>query len=80
MFSGTFEHMDRATCEATAVKFGGTVSKKLDEVNYVVLGTKPGPKKLEEIQNKGVMTMNEAQFVGLIGAHFEEPPAKKTKK
>lgn len=81
MFSGTFERMDRTTCDATAVKFGATVSKKLDDVNCVVLGTKAGPKKLEEINSKGIKTMNESDFLGLIGAQFDsEPPTKKAKK
>ncbi|KAM0713771.1 hypothetical protein Q7P37_010733 [Cladosporium fusiforme] len=80
MFSGTFDRMDRNTCEATATKFGAAVSKKIDDVDYVILGTKPGQKKLDEISQKGVKTMKEQEFLDHIGAEFDEPPAKKAKK
>lgn len=80
LFTGTFESMDRATCEATAEKFGANVGKKITDVNYVVLGAKPGAKKLEEISSSGVKTMTEGEFLSMIEAEFEQPPAKKAKK
>ena len=72
--------MDRATCEATAEKFGAQVGKKIADVDYVVLGTKPGAKKTEEINNTGVKTMTEREFLDMIDAEFDElPPAKRVK-
>lgn len=41
-FTGTMEK-DRKTCEATARKYGGVVSGKIEDADYVVLGAKYVP-------------------------------------
>ncbi|KAF2165133.1 hypothetical protein M409DRAFT_56024 [Zasmidium cellare ATCC 36951] len=61
LFTGTFE-IDRKTCEATAITYGATLAKKLQDADWIVLGTKPGPKKVTEINENGYSTMNEAEF------------------
>lgn len=64
--------------QTTAEKYGATITKKLHEADYVIVGTKPGPKKLVEIEEKGIKTMTEKEFLQMIkdGA---EPPKKKLK-
>lgn len=49
LFTGTFNAMDRKTCEATAVKFGATLvsASKLAEADMIVLGVRAGQKKLD---------------------------------
>lgn len=79
VFTGTFTHMDHKTCVAATEKHGGEVVTKLTESDFIVLGTKPGPKKVEEIAKEGLRTMTEEEFYARIGADFE-PPAKKAKK
>lgn len=79
VFTGTFTHMDHKTCVAATEKHGGEIVTKLTESDFVVLGTKPGPKKVEEITKEGLRTMTEEEFYARIGADFE-PPAKKAKK
>lgn len=46
----------------------------------MVLGAKPGPKKLEQINKAGIKTMTEQEFLDLIkGEGGSEPPKKKVK-
>ena len=71
--------MDRSTFEQTVEKFGGTFTTKFVEATKIVLGEKPGSKKLEEISGKGYQTMTEEEFYGTIGAEYA-PAAKKAKK
>ncbi|KAK4505292.1 hypothetical protein PRZ48_003255 [Zasmidium cellare] len=65
LFTGTFE-IDRKSCEATAKTYGATLAKKLSDADYIVLGTKPGPKKVEEIEQNDYATMNEAEFFTML--------------
>lgn len=65
LFTGTFE-IDRKTCEATAQTYGAVLSKKLEDADYIVLGTRPGAKKLQQIQDDGLDTMTEAEFFHLL--------------
>jgi BRCT domain type II-containing protein len=73
--------MNRKTIEEAAVAYGGELVKKLDESDWIVLGTKPGPKKLEEINEKNLKTMTEQQFLEMLkgGGESQEPPKKKLK-
>lgn len=51
-------------------------------MDYVVLGTKPGPKKLEDIKKAGIPTMTEQEFMDRIKGEdgsSSEPPKKKVK-
>lgn len=68
--------MDRKTCENTVNTYGGDFVTKLAESDYVVLGNKPGPKKLEEINEGGLTTMTEDEFFNRIGAVLERPTKK----
>lgn len=65
LFTGTFD-IDRKTCEATAVKYGASIVKKLTDTDYVVLGAKPGPKKVDEIRENGLKTLSETEFYGML--------------
>ena len=75
---------DRPTMEATAIKHGGAIVKKLEETDWIILGKKPGDKKVEEIKAKGLKTMSEDQFVEMVKGGAEPtasagPPKKKVK-
>ena len=80
VFTGTME-VDRPTMEKAAVTYGGELVKKLDEADWIVLGTKPGAKKVDEINEKNLKTMTEAQFLEMLkgGGEPQEPPKKKLK-
>ena len=69
--------MDRKTCEATAKTHGAHIMgpTKLAECDMIVLGTRAGQKKLDEIEEKGLKTISEAEFIEMLG----EPPSKKRK-
>lgn len=76
--------MNRKTMEEAAETYGGEVGKanKLDEADWIVLGTKPGAAKLAEIDKKGLKTMTEQEFLDMLkdGAEpVQEPPKKKLK-
>ncbi|KAI9723748.1 MAG: hypothetical protein M1812_001048 [Candelaria pacifica] len=66
MFTGTLETMDRATSKKTAEKFGAKVVSKLEGTDFIVLGTGAGPKKLEEIEKKGLKTVSEKEFQDML--------------
>lgn len=68
--------MDRKTCEQTVTMYGGQFVTKVAESDFVVLGNKPGPKKLEEINDGGLTTMTEEEFFNRIGAVLERPTKK----
>nr|OQO19108.1 hypothetical protein B0A51_13483 [Rachicladosporium sp. CCFEE 5018]OQO30811.1 hypothetical protein B0A51_01472 [Rachicladosporium sp. CCFEE 5018] len=81
LFTGTFE-LDRKSCEAAAVKYGATLSKKIADCDYVILGAKPGPKKLVEIDDDNIKTATESEFFEWVvegGPNYSGPPAKKQK-
>ncbi|KAK4631134.1 hypothetical protein CLAFUW4_03487 [Fulvia fulva] len=62
-FTGTFKSMDRKTCEATAKVYGADIvsDKKLAEADLIVVGERPGTKKVDEIKEKSLKTINEAE-------------------
>ncbi|KAK8084433.1 replication factor C subunit 1 [Apiospora hydei] len=66
LFTGTFETMDRKTSVATAIKYGADVITKLEDTDYIVLGTRAGPKKLQEINEKELETINEEEFFQIL--------------
>lgn len=66
IFTGTFKTMDRKTCEQTAKQHGGQLTRKLADADYIVLGERAGPKKIEEIKKLGLTTINEQQFLKLL--------------
>ena len=65
LFTGTFK-IDRKTCEATAKTYGAEVIKKLEDTDYIILGTKPGQKKIDEINEKGLETITEDEFFEML--------------
>lgn len=75
LFTGTMT-ANRPEMEKAAVACGARIVKKLEDTDYVILGTKPGPKKVEEIEEKKLKTLTEAEFFEMMGA---EPPSKKQK-
>jgi BRCT domain type II-containing protein len=42
---------------------GASITRKIENCNYIVLGTKPGDTKLKEIESKEIPTVTEAEFV-----------------
>ncbi|KAK8131664.1 Chromosome transmission fidelity factor [Apiospora sp. TS-2023a] len=66
LFTGTFETMDRKTSIATAIQYGGQVVSKLEDTDYIVLGTRAGPKKLQEINEKELETITEEEFFQIL--------------
>ncbi|KAF2722847.1 hypothetical protein K431DRAFT_302391 [Polychaeton citri CBS 116435] len=62
IFTGTLETMDRATAKKAAEAHGAKVITKLEDTDFIVLGVKAGPKKLQEISEKGLKTVSEAEF------------------
>lgn len=66
LFTGTFETMDRNTSIATAKKYGADVVTKLEDTDYIVLGFRAGPKKLETINELELETITEQQFFDIL--------------
>ncbi len=73
IFTGTFSHMDRKTSKATTEKYGGHCISKLEDADYVVLGTQAGPKKLATIKEKNLTTISEDGFFSLINGEKPTP-------
>ncbi len=66
LFTGTFETMDRVTSIATAKKYGGDVVTKLEDTDYIVVGLRAGPKKLQTINELELETLTEEEFFGIL--------------
>ncbi|KAH8680658.1 hypothetical protein BX600DRAFT_444879 [Xylariales sp. PMI_506] len=66
LFTGTFETMDRKTSVATAITYGAEVITKLEDTDYIVIGTRAGPKKLQEINEKELETISEEEFFDIL--------------
>ena len=66
LFTGTMERMDRATSKKTAEAHGATVITKLADTDLIILGTRAGPKKLQEIEEKGLRTCTEEEFIAMV--------------
>ncbi|KAE8441558.1 hypothetical protein EG329_004677 [Mollisiaceae sp. DMI_Dod_QoI] len=61
--------MGRANAEKLVVLYGGKVSKSLSKnTSLVVVGNEAGPTKLEKIEDLGLKTVDEDEFVALIEA------------
>ncbi|KJX96111.1 hypothetical protein TI39_contig831g00016 [Zymoseptoria brevis] len=69
LFTGTFDSMDRAACETTAKSHGAKIvaPTKLAEADFIVLGTRAGQKKLDEIEAQQLKTITENDFLDMIG-------------
>ena len=66
LFTGTMETMDRVTSKKTAEAHGATVITRLADTDLIVLGTRAGPKKLQEIEDKGLRTCTEEEFIAMV--------------
>ncbi|KAI0132442.1 hypothetical protein BJ170DRAFT_613946 [Xylariales sp. AK1849] len=66
LFTGTFETMDRKTSIATAMKYGAEVISKLEDTDYIVIGTRAGLNKLREINEKELETISEEEFFQIL--------------
>ncbi|KAJ3474521.1 hypothetical protein NLG97_g9809 [Lecanicillium saksenae] len=58
--------MDRVTSIATAKKYGGDVVTKLEDTDYIVLGDRAGPKKLQVINELELETITEEEFFEIL--------------
>ena len=65
LFTGTFD-IDRKTSEATAVTYGAQVIKKLEDTDYIILGTRPGQKKIDTIEANNLDTITEEEFYDML--------------
>ena len=61
LFTGTFD-MDRKTCEASAVRAGATIATTVKSSDVVVFGKKPGQKKVDEVEERGIRNIDEVEF------------------
>lgn len=66
LFTGTFNTMDRVTSIATAKKYGADVITKLEDTDYIVLGDRAGPKKLQVINELELETITEEEFFDIL--------------
>ena len=66
LFTGTFETMDRVTSVATAKKYGADVVTKLEDTDYIVIGQRAGPKKLQTINELELETISEEEFFDIL--------------
>lgn len=68
LYTGTFTHFTREEIEKKIEANGGRlvsgVSKKLD---YLIVGEGAGPSKLKKAADLGVKTINEQEFIAMIG-------------
>ena len=67
VFTGTLKSMTRDEAKRIVLDLGGRVTNSVSRnVNYVVVGEKPGSKYRKALQ-LGVKTINEEEFLKLIG-------------
>lgn len=80
--SGTVQGQTRATAQKLLEDAGATYAKSLNKsVDLVVLGTNPGPDKLNKIADLGIDTCSFETLVEKLGLEVtSEPPKKKAKK
>ena len=67
MFTGGLNKMSRSEAKVLAENLGGkivsNVSKKVD---YLVVGSKPTNKKINEAKNLNVQNINEEEWIKLV--------------
>ena len=72
VFTGSLEHFSRDEAKEAVEREGGTVSNSVGKnVDYVVVGEKPGS-KYKRAQELGVKMINEQEFLKLLG---RKPPS-----
>lgn len=68
IISGTLESMDRETAEDKLRALGATVTSGVTKTTTALItGNKPGKGKTDKAAKLGIPTMNEAEFLQLIG-------------
>lgn len=68
LVTGTLDCWTRPQVQTLIEQHGGTVEKAFkDNLSYVVLGSKPGQKKLEEIAKTSVTTIDQDELWEMIG-------------
>ena len=88
--TGVLSMLGRQNAERLVMNYGGKLAKSISKnTDYVVVGRDAGPKKLEQIEDLGIETMDEDEFIEMLegggGAKRaveddEKPAAKKAKK
>lgn len=85
--------LSRKNAEKLVTNYGGKLTKSLSKnTNYVVVGNDAGPKKLEQIEDLGIETLDEDALIAMLekggdgggggakrGADVEEKPVKEKK-
>lgn len=68
LVSGTLDSMDRLAAEERLRGLGATVTSGVTKgTTALILGAKPGKSKLDKATKLGIPTLNEAEFLKLIG-------------
>ena len=69
VFTGELGRMKRDEAKDAVVQQGGRVSEGVSgNTDFLVIGTNPGGTKTEDARKHGTKTLNEAEFLRLIGA------------
>jgi len=69
VFTGELGRMKRDEAKDAVVQQGGRVSEGVSgNTDFLVIGTNPGGTKTEDARKHGTRTLNEAEFLRLIGA------------
>ncbi|KAF2865298.1 hypothetical protein BDV95DRAFT_612692 [Massariosphaeria phaeospora] len=83
IITGTIEGQTRTDAQKVLEGAGATVAKSLNKkVELVVLGSNPGPDKLNKISELGIETCSWEDLVEKLGLEIEasEPPKKRSKR
>jgi NAD-dependent DNA ligase len=83
LVTGTIEGHTRGDAQKMLESAGAKVAKSLNkQVELAILGSKPGPDKLNKIAEEGIPTCSFVDLVEKLGLEAEasEPPKKKSKK
>ncbi|OQA52061.1 MAG: DNA ligase [candidate division WS2 bacterium ADurb.Bin280] len=69
VISGKLQEMTRDQAHKRIIQNGGVVLNSVSsKTNYLVLGEEPGEKKVKEAEKYGVNTINEREFISMIGS------------
>ncbi|KAF4551142.1 Replication factor C subunit 1-like protein 2 [Elsinoe fawcettii] len=86
LVTGTLEGMKRDEAKALIINHGGEYVNAMPKTDtatkpdYIVLGVKPGEKKIEEIRKSGFSTINQEELYEMIETRSADKPAGKAKK
>lgn len=81
IISGAIDGQDRKSAQKLLESAGATYAKSLNKsVELVILGTNPGPDKLNKIAELGIDTCSFEALVEKLDLEAKQPPKKKAKK